>query len=96
MKFLSTCSDLLGDGLGGKEFTLTDDFTLSTDWKPIEKFYGTLNGAGHTITISSAPLISYLKLGWVQAEAKYAQGIVKNLKIELLNGDITMDLITDC
>lgn len=92
LKLLSACSELLGEDLSEKKFTLTDDFALSTDWKPIKNFIGTLDGAGHAITISGMPIVEKLgKHTYANNHHHYTPGTIKNLKIELENIELTSE-----
>lgn len=61
-------------------YILSDDIALPVDWKPIEKFSGTLDGNGHTITLTGAPLF----------ESIAESGRVINL---LLAGEVKSDNI---
>jgi hypothetical protein len=53
---ISTASELAaigGEESAGRTYVLANDITLPANWRPIQDFQGTFNGAGHSITISS-------------------------------------------
>lgn len=78
---ISTVSELTSIRGSGGIYILANDITIPGNWTPIDNFRGTLDGAGHTITLSARSTIHLATAGLFGGITE-GTVVIRNLSVE--------------